>query len=99
MQNFKTYSLKQLQTRYAHITKIIATLAENWRAGGTTVEIAVNWRFDEPGLRSIDLKLFTDESVDVFRQFIHDLCTKLCAEKLEIECELIDRDQPIFTNQ
>lgn len=84
-EDLKDLSLKQLKARLSRVIPTIDLLTHAWNGPELTAAMVLSFKIDNKHFtaRVIDCETFPDNNV--LREFIHNFCTNLCAEKLLLE--------------
>lgn len=92
MERFNTYTVGQLQARLDKILPTIILLTDVWNNPTLTAHIISEWQIpfdgdeDEKRVKHLMFDIDrTDDAFDDLLLFIHNFCTKLCAEKLVLQ--------------
>lgn len=102
LEQLQQLSTEQLQARLSLIIPQINLLTDVWRNKTLTADITAAWSFPVPGdktdecIKTIHFQVDEDsDSFDDFLLFIHNYCTRLCAEKLLLETLLYQKTADI----
>lgn len=89
IEKYQNLSTGQLQARLDKILPTISLLTDVWNNQTLQANVIAAWNIgtvQDERIRVIDFAISQeDDSFDDFLLFIHNYCTKLCAEKLVLQ--------------
>ena len=92
LEALKTKSTIDLNARLCEIVPIIDLLVGVWDNPELSAAMVLRFKIADEKFESGVIDILQDCCLDTLRQFIHDFCTHLCAEKLCIEALLAKRN-------
>jgi len=88
LEKLKTMSREQLEARLAEIIPSVDIFTAVWNKPLNSVSFSLSWDkevFNDTVYNGRSFTFYYEDIPDEFREFIHNFCTNLCAEKLMIE--------------
>ncbi len=103
-EKFTGYTTGQLQARLDKILPVILLLTDVWNNPTLTANIISAWQItpttdqDDSIAKVLEIQIDQDDpAFDDFLLFIHNYCTKLCAEKLVLQFLIGQKNSDIVT--
>ena len=90
--HYQAQPVDALKARLAKIIPVIKILSREWQRQDLSAAMVLQWKVDDLVYQSAVIDAVETCCQDTLRQFIHDFCTHLCAEKQIIEGLLIAQD-------